>query len=192
MIRPEPVGLARDPLGQLADDHLVAAGRHRLGEQRQRADRRLQLVADVGDEVPSHALAAARLRDVPDVHDRTEDRTVGEQRLGAEEQHLTRRTEELELAFAGLALPRPAEQLVDLLLGQRVGVPTVAEPLGRVVAEQLGAVGVHDDDGVRRRVECFRELEQLRAHPHRCASAGVPPPGALPAIRVRKLIRTDR
>ena len=61
-----------------------------------------------------------------------------------------RRAEELQLPLAALALERPVEQLVDLLLGERVAVPAVAEPLGRTVAQQLVAVARSTDRRPRR------------------------------------------
>ena len=42
--------------------------RERLGQQLQRADRRLELVTHVGDEVAAHALDPVDLRDVVDEH----------------------------------------------------------------------------------------------------------------------------
>ena len=64
----QAVGLVHDPLGQLLHDRDVVGRGHRLGEQPERADRRLQLVAHVGDEVAAHALDAPRFRDVARVN----------------------------------------------------------------------------------------------------------------------------
>ena len=47
---------------------VVGRVHHRLGEQRQRADRGLQLVADVGHEVPAGGLQPDRFRLVRGVH----------------------------------------------------------------------------------------------------------------------------
>ena len=64
-IRAEPVGFAHDPLGErLRVTAGSSLGGQRLGQQPERADRRLQLVAHVGDEVAAHALDAGALRDV--------------------------------------------------------------------------------------------------------------------------------
>ena len=61
----EPVGLVRHPAGEALHRLGVVGGAlDRLGEQRQRADRRLQLVPDVGDEVAAHRLDPAGLGDV--------------------------------------------------------------------------------------------------------------------------------
>ena len=86
------------------------------------------------------------------------------------------RAEELQLPLTALALARPVEQLVDLLLGERIAVPAVAEPLGGVVAQQLVAVGVHDDDriaaGARSASASWSRsaVEPVRAAVRRCAA----------------------
>ena len=61
----QPVGLARDPSREPLH-RLGVVGRllDRLGEQRQGADRRLELVPDVGHEVPAHGLGPPGLGDV--------------------------------------------------------------------------------------------------------------------------------
>ena len=61
----QPVGLVRHPAGEPLDG-LGVVGRllDRLGQQGQRADRGLQLVPDVGHEVPAHRLRATGLGDV--------------------------------------------------------------------------------------------------------------------------------
>ncbi len=61
----EPGALVLHPAGEPAD-RLRVVGRvlHRLGQQGQRADRRLELVRDVGDEVPADRLQPAVLGEV--------------------------------------------------------------------------------------------------------------------------------
>ena len=61
----QPRALVLHPAGEPADG-LGVVGRvgDGLGEQRQRADRRLELVADVRDEVAAHGVEPARLGDV--------------------------------------------------------------------------------------------------------------------------------
>ena len=122
----EPVGLAHDPLGELARR---PPGRRsaamRLGEQPERADRRLQLVAHVGDEVAAHALdrGASRRRRATNAAAPTiaRRRASGTRR---QLQHLARRAEELQLALARARPPRASvEQLVERAGGDRVGVP---------------------------------------------------------------------
>ena len=61
----EPGALVLHPPGEPADRlRVVGRVQHRLGQQGQRADRRLQLVADVGDEVAADGLQPVRLGDV--------------------------------------------------------------------------------------------------------------------------------
>ena len=61
----QPVGLVRDPAGEALHRLRVVGGLlDRLGQQGQRADRRLQLVPHVGDEVAADRLGAPGLGDV--------------------------------------------------------------------------------------------------------------------------------
>ena len=55
-----------DPCGQTLGDLGVGLDEQRLGEEAERAHRRLQLVADVGDEVAADLLEPAALGDVLD------------------------------------------------------------------------------------------------------------------------------
>ena len=56
----DPERLVHHPLGQPAGDLRVVLAEERLGQQAERADRRLQLVADVGHEVAADGLEPAR------------------------------------------------------------------------------------------------------------------------------------
>ena len=129
-------------------DLVVAAVSERLREHRERTDRRLELVAHVGHEVAAHALDPPRLGDVTDEHDRADHDRPGEQRLRAEAQHLARRPEELQLALRGATFEGAAQQLLDRLLGERVGVPAVIEAFGRAVPQQHLTLFVGDHDGI--------------------------------------------
>ena len=61
----QPRALVLHAVGEPGDGGRVVGGvLHRLGQQGQRADRRLELVRDVGDEVAAHRLEAALLADV--------------------------------------------------------------------------------------------------------------------------------
>ena len=56
----EPLALGAHPLGEPLDRLRVVGGlAHRLGEQGQRTDRSLELVADVGDEVAADGVGLA-------------------------------------------------------------------------------------------------------------------------------------
>ena len=129
---------------------------HRLGEQSERADRRLQLVTHVGDEVAAHALDAPRLGDVAGERDRADDLAVAAQRERPELEHLARRTVELQLALRRDAVERGVQQLVDRVLGEHLAVPGAVEPTGRRVAHDLTADAIDDDD----RVGCLVERGQ--------------------------------
>ena len=72
---------------------------HRLREQPERTDRRLQLVAHVRDEVAAHTLDAPRFGYVTCERDRADHFAVAAQRERTELQHLARRAVELELAL---------------------------------------------------------------------------------------------
>ena len=107
----EPVGLAHDAIGELLQHADVVGRGHRLGEQAERADRRLQLVTHVGDEVAAHALDASRLRDVAGERDRADDLARGDSGNERELEHLARRAVELQLALGDLAGERLVQQL---------------------------------------------------------------------------------
>ena len=62
----DPDRLVQHPLGQAAGDRGVVLAEQRLGQQAERPDRRLQLVADVGHEVAADRLEPAALGDVVD------------------------------------------------------------------------------------------------------------------------------
>jgi hypothetical protein len=65
----EPGRLDQHPAGEPADRLGIVAGvLDRLGEQRQRAHRGLELVRDIGDEVAAHGLDPAGLGEVLDQH----------------------------------------------------------------------------------------------------------------------------
>ena len=67
----EPLALADHALGEPSGHLGLAPRRDGLGEHGERADRRAQLVTDVGDEVAPHALDPAGLGDVAHERDRT-------------------------------------------------------------------------------------------------------------------------
>ena len=119
-------------------------GHQRLGEHLERADRRLELVAHVGDEVAPHALDAVHLRDVAR---RTRRRRAGAPRgragprgrcttaCGGPKSCSSRSHALPEQGLRDAARRAPAGD-------HGVGVAGVAVALGRGVAEHLDAVGV--------------------------------------------------
>ena len=81
-MRPTPVGLGRHPLGELRGDLGVVLAGEGLGEQAEGADRRLELVADVGHEVAPDRLDAPGLGHVPHETHRTDPAAVGRAAVG--------------------------------------------------------------------------------------------------------------
>ena len=141
---------------------------HRLGEQTERADRRLQLVTHVGDEVAPHALDPARLGDVARERDRADDLAVAAQRERAQLQHLAGRAVELELALGAVPGERLLHELGDRLLGEDLAGARAGEAPRHRVAHDLAADAVDDDDRVARLVERGEQpvLHRLRLqHP---------------------------
>ena len=126
---------------------------HRLRQQPERADRRLQLVTHVGDEVAAHTLDAPRLGDVAGERDRADHFAVAAERERAELEHLARRTVELELALRGDPFERGVQQLRHRVLGEHLAVPGAVEAASRRVAHDLTTDAVDDDDRVGRLVE---------------------------------------
>jgi hypothetical protein len=108
-------------------------------------------VAHVGDEVPPHTLDPPELRDVADEGNRPDHPVTAPQGRRAHEQHLARRTEELELPLGTLAPQRRCEQRAHRVLDEGVRVAGTAEALAGGVAHDLVAPGVHDDHAVLER-----------------------------------------
>ena len=67
-----------------------------LGQQTERADRRLQLVADVGDEVAAHGLEPAALGDVVDDDDGADGAPLVVERVAGEHERPPGRAEQVE------------------------------------------------------------------------------------------------
>ncbi len=112
----QPAGLVLQPAGEAAHrGRVLARVEQRLGEQRHRADRRLELVADVGDEVAAHRLDAAGLGDVLDEQ--------GDVALGVADRR--------DPHAHGLGQPhQPAAGRLDLDLLRLPAAPHVARPAG--------------------------------------------------------------
>ena len=164
----EPVGFAHDPLREPLHDRDVVGRGHRLREQAERADRRLQLVTHVRDEVAPDALDPPRLGDVARERDRTDDLAVAAQRERAQLQHLARRSVERKLAFRAVAGQRLLQQLRDRVLGEHLAGAGAGETTRHRVAHDLTTDAVDDDDRVARLVERGEQpvLHRLRLqHP---------------------------
>ena len=123
----QPVGLAHDAFGELLQHTEIVGRGHRLGEQAERADRRLQLVAHVGDEVAPNALDPSRLRDVARERHRADHLTRRVERERGQVQHLARRSVELELALGDPPGERLLQELRERVVGDDVAVARAAE-----------------------------------------------------------------
>ena len=127
----EPVALgehpAREPLDRL---RVVARVGDRLGQQLDRADRRLELVADVGDEVAAYGLdpaLAGAVLDQGQHQPRAERRDPGGDVPGGRGRAVHQQLGLADLAVAAYLVDQPVE----------------------LVGDQLGAA--HQPEGVRRR-----------------------------------------
>ena len=153
----QPLALVHHALGQPGRDLRLAPRADRLREHRERADRRPQLVADVGDEVSAHALDTAGFGDVAHERDRSGGRAFARQREGLQVQRLLRWTEEHELALGGLTGEGLIEKLRDRLRRDGVGMARAGEAIrGRVADEHL-AVTTHDHHTVVHDLQRGRE-----------------------------------
>ncbi len=140
--------------GELLGDLGIITGSDRLGKEGECADRCLELVAHVRDEVPADALDPARLGHVADERGGADHSPVGvTQRHGIELEHLAWRAEERQLLPARFSGARGRQQRLDRVLRQRVAVPGVTVALGREVADDLVADLVDDEGAVGERVE---------------------------------------
>ena len=144
----QSLGLLHHELGHVTGHERVGLRREGLGEDLERADGRLELVADVGDEVAANAIDPMDLRHVVHEHRRADRLVVVPQRDRLDLQHRSRRPEELQLALGGTTGSRLLEQVGDRSRRHRVDETRVAVPLGGLVAEDLVAVGVDDHQAV--------------------------------------------
>ena len=127
----------------------------RLGEKPDRAHRRLQLVADVRDEVAPHLLEPAPLGDVVDDRDRCR-ATAGRCRCSASGPTRVRRGGPYSSSVRSSEAPGDvrAEQLLDRLGGESVAMAAADECEGAAVAKDRFAVLVTDDHGLGEGIEC--------------------------------------
>ena len=120
---PDAERLGQHPLGQPAGDRGVVLGEQRLGQQRQRADRRLQLVADVGHEVAAHRFEPAAVGDVVDDREPADGAAVVVERHRRDDERAPGRAEQVERPPSADTLSRLGEQLVDGGGHERLAVP---------------------------------------------------------------------
>ena len=149
----QAIGLSHHAIGQLPHDSGIVGRRHRLREEGQRADRRLQLVAHVGNEVAAHTLYTARLGNVTRECDRADDFGVAAERERAQLQDLARRAVELELAFRAVSIQCDLQQIGNGLLGEELAGACLREATRHRIPDDLAADPVDDDDRIGRLVE---------------------------------------
>ena len=142
----DPEGLEVDALGEPAGHVGVALDEEGLGQQAERADGGLELVAHVRDEVAADLLEAAALRDVLDHREHAElaPAVVDERR--AHLQGAARRAVEVDRALRTPAAPRVGEQLGDRLGRDGVAIAARHELVGVLVAVDDGAGLVAEDE----------------------------------------------
>ena len=125
----------------------------RLGQEAERADGRLELVAHVGHEVAADLLEPASLGDVLNEGDDPERPPPV---IDLARPHLQRapgRSVEVERALGRALVPGVLEQLGHRLRGQGVAVAADHERVGAPVAVDHAAVLVAEDDALGQRVE---------------------------------------
>ena len=149
----DPEGLGVDPGGQALGHGRVGLDGEGLGQQAEGADRGLELVADVGHEVPPDLLEAPTLGHVLDDGDDPEWPASVVDQPGPHGQRLAGRPVEVERPLGGPVLPGVLQQLGHRLGGQGIAVAVVHQGHGPGVAEGHVAVLVADDDPLGKGVE---------------------------------------
>ena len=119
----------------------------RLGEHGQRPDGRLQLVADVGDEVGAHGVDAPTLALVLDRRHRA---TARQRARG--DGDAPGRPVELERLRGSLAAERPARQRAHGVVDEQAAV-RAGERAAAGLRYRIAPVGVDDDDADRQPIE---------------------------------------
>ena len=123
-----------------------------LGQHGERTDRRLQLVADVGDEVGTHRVETGPFADIVDGHQRTA--VLEGHRV--DRQDGARRSDELDGLTAGVATHGPPHMAFDRFFHEHRSMPVI-RARGNVLHPGLpGRIGQHDPD--RQRVQRTTEV----------------------------------
>ena len=159
----DPEGLVVDAPGQALGHLGVGLGDQGLGQQAERAHRRLELVADVGHEVAADLLEPAALGDVLYQRDDTQGPPAVVDLAGPHLQGPARWAVQIEGALGRALVPGLLEQLGHGLSGQRVAVAADHERVGPAVAVDDGAVLVAQDDTLGQRVEGAAQPDGVRA-----------------------------
>ncbi len=169
----DPEGLVVDAAGEALRHLRIGLGDERLGQQPERAHRRLQLVAHVGDEVAADLFEATALGDVLDQCDDTEGAAAVVDLAGPHLERAAGRAVEIERAFRGTLVPRVLEYLGHRLCGEGITVAADHKGVGAAVAIDHRTVLVAEDDALGEGVERAPEPDGVRARlgrrpaPHR-------------------------
>ena len=146
-------GLVVDAAGQALCHLGVGLRDQGLGQQAQGAHRRLELVADVRDEVAADLLEPAALRDVLDQRDHAERAAAVVDLARPHLQCAPGRPVEVERALGRSLVPGVLQDLGDGLGGQGVTVAADHQGVGAAVAVDHGAVLVAEHHALREGVE---------------------------------------
>ena len=152
-----------DATGQALGHLGVGLGDQCLGQQPERADRCLQLMAHVGHEVTADLFEPASFGDVLNQCDDTEWAPAVVDLAGPHLQRPARRPIQIERALRRTFVPRALQELGHRLRRQRVAVPADHERVGAPVAVDHVAVLVAEDDALRQRIERAPEADGVRA-----------------------------
>ncbi len=159
----DPEGLVVDAAGQPLRHVGVGLGDERLGQQAQRAHRRLELVAHVGHEVAADLLEPAPLRDVLNERDDPERPAAVVDLAGAHLQRAPGRAVEVEGALGRALVPGVLQDVGHRLRGQGVAVAADHEGVGPAVAVDHGAVLVAEHHALGEGVERAPEPDGVGA-----------------------------
>ena len=159
----DPERLGVDPVRQTLGHLRLVLDEERLGEEADGPHGRLQLVADVGDEVAADVLEAPALGDVVDDGDDPEGALAVVDALCAHDKRAPWRAVELEHPLLARAWRSRGEELLDRLGGDGVAVAAAHERDGLAVAEHGVAALVGDEHGLGEGVERPAEPDRLGA-----------------------------
>ena len=158
-----PEGLVVDAPGQALGHLGIGLGDERLGQQAERAHRRLELVADVGHEVAADLLEPAALRDVLDERDDAERPAAVVDLAGPHLEGAPGRAVEVERALGRTLVPGVLEHLGHRLGGQGIAVAADHQGVGAAVAVDHGPVLVAQDHALGEGVEGAPQPDGVRA-----------------------------
>ena len=159
----DPEGLVVDAARQALRHFGVGLRDQRLGQEPERADGCLELVAHVGHEVTADLFEPASFGNVLNERDDPEWAPPVVDLAGPHLQRAPGRTIEIKRALRRTFVPRPLQQLGHRLGGQGVAMAADHERVGAPVAVDHTAVLVAEDHALRQRIEGAPESDGVRA-----------------------------